>query len=239
MRFNALALFLMLHSGLMAQESSEGSPEASEAESLSSNPVPESAPQSVYKEERANLQKILSSEIIPNLPAADVEKLQRSVQRLGSYRAEWAKSAQELLIANAPVAELMLYKFSAYQNPRLSFQILKTLLSFESLRFPRAALAYAEVFGVNPEAKLMSVRLLAKAVNQDLRLADEALQLLSTSWAADISPQERLSFIVDSCPSWSKVGPQTQSIAAAWGDQAGDLWGRLLKVEAISCSKGI
>src|SRR4051794_20629412 len=45
----------------------------------------------MFKEERERLLKVLATEIEPNLPRADIEKLNRSVMRLGSYRKDWVE----------------------------------------------------------------------------------------------------------------------------------------------------
>lgn len=192
-----------------------------------------------FKEDREQLLQVLAKEVAPNLPAKDVERLQRSVQRRGSYRADWAQSSDVFLVANAPVAELIIYKFSLYKNSRLNDRLLDTLTQFENLRFPRASLAFAEVLGTDASSKIKVLKIIGKALHQDPTLGPDALALLTSSWGSSIPLEERLALASKSCAAWKKSSPQAQEVFARWNAEAESFWAKSFAVEIASCMKGL
>lgn len=200
-------------------------------------PSPEEA-NSKFKDERQNLMQILAKEIAPNLPVKDVEKLQRTVQRLGSYRSEWASSAKDLLVANAPVSELILYRYAFFKNPRLNTQILDTLNAFDSPRFPRAALAFAELLGVDQESKSKTLRLMSKSLNKEPSLGPDMLAFITGPWGAEIPLEEKLRFMQKSCGALRQTTPQAMEQAAQWASESQSFWSQLLSQEVVACLKG-
>jgi len=218
-------------------------PESEESEVMDAQApaeMPTAAPDlPQFKDERTQLLQTLTKDVIPNLPAKDVERLQRSVQRRGSYRAEWAQGADTLLVANSPVAELIIYKFSLYKNPLLNERLLHTLGQFESLRFPRASLAFAEVLGTDTSSKVKVLKLMAKALNQDAALGPDALAVVTSSWGSSIPVEERLAFAAKSCGAWKRGTPQAAEVFSHWYSEAQSFWARSFAVEIATCLKGI
>ena len=193
----------------------------------------------LFELERKNLLNLLTTEVEPKLPTKDVEKLHRSVQRLGSYRSDWAQSAKELLVSNAAVAELVLYRYSYFKNARLNAKIMETLLSFESFRNPRAALAFAETLGLNPQLKAKVLQLLERAINQDPSLAPDSLRLLESDWAQDLPNELKLRLIQKSCSVWPRMAPQVAASTVRWSSDSQSFWLKLLSQEVSSCLKGL
>lgn len=201
-------------------------------------PAPDDAA-SRFKDERQNLMQVLAKEIAPNLPAKDIEKLQRAVQRLGSCRAEWSSSAQSLLVANAPVAELILYRYAFFKNKRLNSKILSTLGLLESLRFPRAALAFAELLGTDVPSKVQCLKVLERALNQEPGLGPDALTFIASPWGQEIPLEEKLRFFQQTCSVWRKTAPQAMEWVSRWSSEAQSFWAKLLSQEVAACLKGL
>lgn len=230
-------MFLVVVSGLGVGRNLWAQEVAKEAGDEETLIAPLSEPSAVQQDQgqRQALLKTLRTEIEPNLPKADVEKLNRSVQRLGSYRDEWSQQAQEFLIANASVAELYLFRYSMLTNKRLNERILKTLLQFSSFRFPQAVVAFADSFA---NQKSDYVALLAAAVRQSPPLGPEALQLVLTTWSASLSLQEKLFFLSQTCGVWKEATPPVSEMIQGAMQQAASFWEIALSQEVRSCLKG-
>lgn len=216
-------------------------PEAmEESEEVVTAPVPTAeASGNLFAEQRKSYLALLTREVESNLPSRDVQKLNQNVQRLGSYRFEWSKSAKDFLLANAPVAELMLYKYAAYKNIGLSSRILDTVMALENFRYPPAAVAFSEILGIDFESKIKTMSIMARAVSQDASLANDALTLISSPWGAEISATEKLYFLSRICGSLRKSGASLPAAFSTWSAESQSFWGRLLAQEVSACQKGI
>jgi hypothetical protein len=208
--------------------------ESSEDDSLIA-PLPEASAPQQDQSQRQELLKILRTEIEPNLPKADVEKLNRSVQRLGSYRDEWAQQAQDFLIANSSVAELYLFRYSLLANKRLNHRILRTLEGFSSFRFPQAVVAFADAFSAE-KAEYLS--LLTAALKQSPSLGPDALQVVLVQWGSALSLQQKLLFLSQTCSVWKSLGATPPELMQSTLQQASSFWENALAQEVRSCLKG-
>ncbi len=211
-----------------------------EAEDVVSAPAPTAEGSgNLFSEQRKSYLGLLARDVEANLPTKDVQKLNQNVQRLGSYRFEWSKSARDFLLANMPVAELILYRYSTYKNPELSSRILDTLAVFETFRYPPAAIAFAEVLGVDRDSKIKSLGLMARAVSQDPSLTNDAISLLSSPWGQEVPAVEKLYFMTRACGVWRKSTSSLPNSFAQWSTEAQNFWGRVLAEEVTACQKGI
>lgn len=226
----------LMSSDLRAQEDETEEIPAAQGATMETPPALEVL--SRFRTERASFLQTLAKEVEPNLPAKDVERLRRAVQRRGSYRSDWAKSAQEFLTANAPVAELQIYKYSTFLNDRLNLRLLETLLTFENLRYPRATLAFAESLGTSPDAKVKLIRLTERALTQDPTMAADVITLIQSPWGQEVPIEERLRFVHRTCATWHKA-PIFHDQLNVWASQAESFWGRLFAQEVAACLKGL
>lgn len=208
--------------------------EAAEEDSLIA-PLPESSAPQQDPSQRQSLLKVLRTEIEPNLPKADVEKLNRSVQRLGSYRDEWAQQAQDFLIANSSVAELYLFRYSLLANKRLNHRILKTLEGFPNFRFPQAVVAFADAFS---DEKAEYLSLLTAAVKQSPSLGSDVLQVVLVQWGSALSLQQKLLFLSQTCSVWKSASSPVPEMIQSTLQQARSFWENALAQEVGSCLKG-
>jgi hypothetical protein len=208
--------------------------EAAEEDSLIA-PLPEASAPQQDQTQRQELLKVLRTEIEPNLPKSDVDKLNRSVQRLGSYRDEWAQQAQDFLIANSSVAELYLFRYSLLANKRLNHRILTTLAGFSSFRFPQAVVAFADAFSAE-KAEYLS--LLTAALKQSPSLGSDALQVVLVQWGSNLSLQQKLLFLSQTCSVWKSAGAPAPEMIQSTLQQASSFWENALAQEVRSCLKG-
>lgn len=186
--------------------------------------------------ERQRIFQILKTEVEPNLVKGDIDKLQRNVKSLGSYRREWVEKARDTLVANPALSELYLYRFAPLKNRRLNAEILATLLEFSNYRVPRAALAFANDLARTPQEKVAILRLFEKVVNQDAHLGADVVQMVSSSWGQDIPLDERLRLASAIC---GRLNPaQMQSVLNVWIQSASTFWEKVMAEEVRACLRG-
>jgi hypothetical protein len=198
------------------------------------DPTPEGAPN--MAEERQKILQILKTEVEPNLVKGDIDKLQRNVKSLGSYRREWVDKSRETLIANPALAELYLYRFAPLKNRRLNNEILNTILEFNTFRVPRAAVAFASDLARTPQEKVLILRLFEKVVLQDAHLASDVIQFTASAWGQDIPLDERLRFASAICGRLN--APQVRGTLDAWTQSASTFWEKVMAEDLKACLKG-
>ncbi len=201
-------------------------------------PAP-SGPMPDFSQERDRLLRTLAKEVEPNLPKADVEKLNRSVMRLGSYRADWVSKGQEFLVANAPLAELYLYKYTQARNYRLNMKILDTLMQFQSYRFPRAPLAFISSLAMDLEQKKMAMNLIQKIAASNPQILPEVLQLVESSWGLELPLEYRLYFATQVCSQLPRSSANVRSSIQAWTQSARQYWEQAISAELNACLRGV
>lgn len=211
-------------------DAAEMSAPAVPAEEATSDATPD------IREERQRVFQLLKTEIEPNLVKGDIEKLQRNVKSLGSYRREWVEKARETLVANPALSEFYLYRFVPLKNRRLNAEILATLLEFPTFREPRATIAFANDLAKTPQEKVGVLRLLEKAVLQDAHLATEAVQYVASGWGQDIPLDERLRFASAICGRLNST--QVHSTLEAWIQSTSGFWEKVMADELRACLKG-
>lgn len=210
------------------------SPDA--APSVESNPEISQS----LREEKAKLLQILKGEVEPNLVKGDIEKLQRNVMRLGSYRKDWVLKSQSTLLANPALSELYIYRYATVKNERLNQALLDTLLQFNNFRFPRATLAFADDLAKTPADKIKYLSLVAKAAQQDPSLTAEAFQLLMSDWGKEIPVESKLYFAEKVCGRLPRVSNFAQVRAALdeWMASSGEIWNKIVSAEVHACLRG-
>jgi len=192
---------------------------------------------STAKDERDRLLKILKTEVEPNLIKADADRIKRNVMRLGSYRRDWVQAASEFLVANAAVSELYLYQYTMTKNARLTKEILKTLLDFPTLRYPRGPLAFFSFFVIDRRDLDRPLLLLEKSVEQDPSLAPDIFASLSGTLGDAINLTSRLRFAEKACEKTQLPASAIETIKL-WRSQVKDFWERVVSAEAEACVRG-
>jgi hypothetical protein len=193
----------------------------------------------VYKEEREKFLNTLKKEIEPNLIKGDIQKLNRNVMRLGSYRKDWVVASEEFLLANAALAEPYLYRYSMIGNQRLNRAILKTLLHFPSLREPRAALMFLHVFVDDPEQTASAMDLLSKVIEQNPQLAAESTTFLNGPISQKIPLDKRLQFGAKACSKVASTATAAKEALKSWQAKSSQFWEKVLSDELDSCLKSV
>jgi hypothetical protein len=214
----------------------DGSAEAEEwkaEEAMSSEASAESS--SVLDAGRTEWMRVLKEEVLPNLPTEDANRLRRSVQQRGSLRDDWSRTAHEFLIANAAVAELVIYDWSQRGNQRLNQKLLETLLAFPQFRYPEAALLFAEVFGQRSELHQMSVALVEKALKQEPRLAQRFFELTQTAWGQNLSRSDFLLLWSRACAVLPSLDSRAKAQILQQTSAAYTFWEKALSLEVQSC----
>lgn len=220
-------------SNLWAQEASNSD---TQEEILGAEAPSSGAADELFSSERARYMNKLKSEVEPNLIRSDIQRLNKNVMRLGSYRSDWSKSAQEFLVANASLSELYLYRYTSVKNPRLTKAILETLLQIPAFREPAAVLAFFPAFKEWPD---LAMQVLAKACEQDPKLIPEAIQALQGPLGGAVGLEDRLYFAVKVCPRIPSMALGSKEILKAWGQDAKEVWEKILAYELDPCLKGI
>lgn len=209
--------------------------EAAEPEFEAATPPTVSAPSLSFEAERNELLQKLKKEVEPNLIQKDVQRLNQNVMKMGSYREDWAREGQEFLVANAPLAELYLYRYATLNNQRLNARILDTLTSFPTYRFPRATLFFADYFRAEPAAQGKLLTLFEQAIAQEPTLLNDVVTYLTSSLSY-FDRRDLLHFGVRVCkPIRAHATDSTKASLAGWVLDAGDVWGRVLTAEFQSC----
>lgn len=193
----------------------------------------------IYRGERDKFLTTLKKDIEPNLIKADIQKLNKNVMRLGSYRKDWVLSSEEFLTANAALAEPYLYRYAMLGNQRLNRAILRTLNHFQNLREPRAVLMFLHLFVDDTEQTVLAMDLLAKVVEQNPQLAVEAVSFLNGPISQKISLERRLQFGSRACSKVSSASLPAKEGLKAWQSKASSFWERVLADELDSCLKSV
>jgi hypothetical protein len=214
---------------------------AEEGVSLEAKPsAPTTSDLSVlFKEERDKILNRLKNDVEPNLIKADIQKLNGNVKRLGSYRRDWVLSAQEFLVANSNLAELYIYRYFPLKNMRLNRVGLRTLLLFPSFREIKAPLAFLNVFVDDPEQTLLAIQLLGRMVEQDPKIASEAVEALNGPLGERVSLESKLQFGIKACPKLPSPGTMYKEILKSWKSRASSFWELVLADELDPCLKGV
>lgn len=189
-----------------------------------------------FEEEREQLLKTLKTEIEPHLLATDVDRLNKNIMRLGSYRTDWAEKGEEFLVANATLAEPYLYRYAILKNARLNRMILRTLLQFSSYRFPRAPMAFAQALVIDDESRILFVKLLGRIVSLQPQLSDPVLQFLSAHM--DLEADERLYVAFQACKGLGRSDAKTRELVQSWQRESGSVWARVFDDEVKACIGG-
>jgi hypothetical protein len=218
---------------------SENNDDAAGDDVVINSEVPPDASQT-FREEKAKLLQTLKAEVEPNLVKGDIDKLQRNVMRLGSYRKDWVQKSQNTLLANPALSELYIYRYATVKNPRLNHALLETLLMFTNFRFPRAALAFADDLARTTEDKERILNLFVKVVQQDQNLTQDVFQLVASDWGKDIPTEQKLYFAERICNRLANLPALSQSRAPLdqWIGSAGNLWEKVVAAEVQSCLRG-
>lgn len=195
------------------------------------------APAEVSQKE--NFINLLKTDVEPHMLKGDIDKINHNVMRLGSYRREWVQSGRDFLIANSPVSELYLYRYSLVKNQRLNAEILETLLAFPSYRYPRAALSFADALGETESGKRQMLRLFQKVIAQDPSIAKSAFELVSSAWGRDLSTVEKLEFTSNNCAAAKILEPQQRQLIDTWRENAESFWEGVMSVEVSACLRGV
>jgi hypothetical protein len=194
----------------------------------------------LYKKDRQEFLNKLKVEIEPNLIKGDIQKLNKNVMRLGSYRKDWAQAAEEFLVANSALAELYLYRYAALGNSRLNQAILKTLNRFQTLREPKAVLAFLHLFLSDSEQSVLAAILLNKMIDQSPQYVSEVIQVLNGPMGQKLSLETRLEIGSRAC---AKSSSQLTLIAREtlkdWRTKASGFWSTVLGDELDNCLKSI
>lgn len=213
-----------------------GSDDADEM-NLSSTPSETSSDaQQDFKEERQKIIQMIKTEVEPNLVKGDIDKLQRNVKSLGSYRRDWADKARDTLLANPALSELYIYRFVPLKNRRLNAEILQTLIQFKNFRAPQAAVAFAGDLAHTPSEKVAVLDLFEKVVNQDARLSSSIVAYLASGWGQDIPLDERLRFASAICGRLNTS--QVRETLQTWMQSASSFWEKVMAEDLQACLKG-
>lgn len=191
----------------------------------------------IYSADREKFLTTLKKEIEPNLIKGDIQKLNRNVMRLGSYRKDWVVASEEFLSANAALAEPYLYRYASLGNVRLNRSILRTLNRMSNLREPRAVLMFLHVFVDDPEENVLALDLLSKVSEQNTQIAAEAVSFLNGPIVRKVSLERRLQLGSKIC---AKVSASAaKDVLKAWQSAASTFWEKVLADELESCLKSV
>lgn len=200
---------------------------------------PEGETTNRWRQEKVRLLKTLKEEIEPNLIKADVTRLKRNVMRLGSFRREWSKEAEDFLVANAPLAELYLYDYSRIKNSRLNQRILETLIKFPSYKYPIAALAMADSLAVNDKGKTLVIELFKSILAKHPRSLSDYMDFLQGRWAANLPGSQTLSVLLTACEAGAALSFDQTSILDRLSRNSSDLWTNVISSELRACLEGV
>ena len=181
----------------------------------------------------------LKNDVEPHLVRGDITKLNQNVMRLGSYHGSWAKKGRDFLVANAPLAELYLYRYAALNNPRLNTRILDTLIAFSNYKYPEAALAFADSLALSGADKVKSMGLFRKVILQNPEIAPDIFEFLAGSWGQDIPLNEKLGLAVSVCKRIPQMSGTLRGTFDNWGRSAEQFWELVASDELRSCYSGV
>jgi hypothetical protein len=194
---------------------------------------------SKYASEKKSFIAKLNNDVEPNLVKGDITRLNRNVMRLGSYHADWAKKGEDFLVANAPLAELYLYRYASLSNQRLNKEIISTLLRFKKYRYPRAALVFLDSLAKTPEQKILALQLLRKVILQNPQIGSEAIHYVSGDWGFDVPLNQKLGLAVDVCSVLPSSKTSLRGVFDLWMQSTQNIWDVVTANELRDCYNNI
>lgn len=181
----------------------------------------------------------LKKQIEPNLLDRDLKRIRNEVRRLGSFRAEWVKEAEDFLAANPNLSETFLYDYARIRNPRLNAAILRVFLRFENFQYPTGLVVFAGDFLADPAAASDMGVLLARLAGKHAELGPILANEIYESQTLRLNAAQNLEIMHQSC----KAGARFDSTWRAKLDQAvessSDFWARIAGEDLRACLKDL